>query len=163
MHPHIEAIFIAPRAGEEMLRAPAIRAIAGRGLEGDRYATGTGYYAPHDVCEVTFIEAEVLDIIRCEYGIHVHEGQHRRNIVTRGLSLRDLRGKQLRIGEVLLEYDCPRPPCSYIERITEKGMTRALGEGAGIGMRILTSGTLRERAEIEIIIPENYHPPRVLP
>ena len=161
--PSIEAIFIAPRAGEKMVRVAEVQAIAGRGLEGDRYAVGTGYYAPDDVCEVTLIEGEALDVIRAVHGVHVHDGEHRRNVVTRGLLLRDLRGKQLRIGEVLLEYDCPRPPCGYVERITEKGMTRALGEGAGIGVRVLSSGILREGSSIEVIIPEDYRTPRVLP
>jgi len=119
--PCIEAIFVATKAGEPMTRVPEIEAIAGLGLRDDRYATGEGYYAPSDVCEVTLIE-----------GIHVHNGEHRRNIVTRGLALRELEGTRLRIGDVLLEYDRPRPPCSYVERLTEKGMTRALGEGAGI-------------------------------
>ena len=149
--PRIEAIFIATKAGEPMTRVTEIEAIAGVGLRNDRYATGEGYYAPSDVCEVTLIEGEVLDTIRTVHGIHVHNGEHRRNIVTRGLALRELEGARLRIGDVLLEYDRPRPPCSYVERLTEKGMTRALGEGAGICMRVLNSGTLHEGAEIQIL------------
>lgn len=149
--PCIEAIFIATKASEPMTRVSEILAITGRGLEGDRYATGTGYYCPSDVCEVTLIEGEVLDSIRTIHGIHIHNGEHRRNIVTRGLALRELAGKRMRIGDVLLEYDRPRPPCGYVERLTEKGMTRALGEGAGICVRVLSSGTLREGASIEIL------------
>ncbi|HZJ15899.1 MAG TPA: MOSC domain-containing protein [Chthoniobacteraceae bacterium] len=149
--PRIEAIFVATKAGESMMRVTEIEAIAGVGLRDDRYATGEGYYAPSDVCEVTLIEGEVLDVIRTVHGVHVHNGEHRRNIVTRGLTLRELEGTRLRIGDVLLEYDRPRPPCSYVERITEKGMTRALGEGAGICLRVLQSGKLREGAEIEVL------------
>lgn len=149
--PCIEAIFVATQAGEPMTRVAEIEAIAGVGLRNDRYATGEGYYAPSDVCEVTLIEGEVLDMIRTVHGIHVHNGEHRRNIVTRGLALRELDGKRLRIGDVLLEYDRPRPPCSYVERLTEKGMTRALGEGAGICVLVLNSGTLREGAEIQVL------------
>jgi len=149
--PCLEAIFIATKASEPMTRVSEIGAIAGRGLEGDRYATGTGYYCPSDVCEVTLIEGEVLDSIRAIHGVHIHNGEHRRNIVTRGLSLRALQGKRLRIGDVLLEYDRPRPPCGYVERITQKGMTRAFGEGAGICVRVLTSGTLHEGAKIEVL------------
>lgn len=90
----------------------------------DRYATGEGYYAPSDVCEVTAIEGEALDVIPTVQGIHVHNGEHRRNIVTRGLALRELQGKRLRIGDFLFEYERPRPLCTYVERLTEKGMTR---------------------------------------
>ena len=91
---------------------------------------------------------------RAIHGVHVHNGEHRRNIVTRGLSLRDLAGKSLRFGDVLLESECPRPPCGYVERLTEKGMTRALGEGAGICVRVITSGMLREGAEIHVVDSE---------
>jgi MOSC domain-containing protein YiiM len=159
----IEALFVARRGGEKMMRVEEVRAQAGKGLEGDRYASGTGYYCPQDVCEVTLIEGEVLDRIREVHGVHVHDGEHRRNIVTRGVALEELRGKRLRIGEVLLEYDGPRPPCSYVQRITEPGMTRALGEGAGICARVLEGGVLREGMEIEVIVPEGYREGRVLP
>lgn len=159
----IKAIFVATTAGESMMRVSEIEAMAGVGLRGDRYATGEGYYAPSDVCEVTLIEGEVLDVIRTAHGIQVHNGEHRRNIVTRGLSLRDLPGKRLRIDEVLFEYERPRPPCGYVERLTEKGMTRALGEGAGICARVVTGGLLREGAEIQILDAPNVKPPRRLP
>ena len=69
--PHVESIFIAAKAGEAMTRVSEIQAIKGRGLEGDRYATGTGYYCPSDVCQVTLIEGEVLDSIRTIHGLHV--------------------------------------------------------------------------------------------
>ena len=160
---YIDAIFVVDRAGEPMKRVTEIQAIAGVGLGGDRYATGEGYYAPRDVCEVTLIEGEVLDVIRTMHGVHVHNGEHRRNIVTRGVSLRELAGKRLRIGDVLLEYDRPRPPCGYVERLTEKGMTRALGEGAGICVRVITSGTLREGTAIEVIVEPTQRAPRRLP
>lgn len=162
--PTLEAIFITAEAGQPMRQVSGVRAIAKVGLEGDRYARGEGYYSPHDdVCEVTLIEGEVLDEISATSGIHVQEGQHRRNLVTRGLRLRELEGHQLRIGEVLLEYDRPRPPCAYVERITEKGMTRALGHGAGIGVRVLVSGILHEGAVIEVIPIPGHPGPRRLP
>lgn len=149
--PFIEAIFITPRAGEPMMRVAEVEALAGVGLRGDRYATGVGYYSPRDVCEVTLIEGEVLDAIKREHGIRIHQGQHRRNLVTRGLALRELKGRRLRIGDVLLEYDRPRPPCDHVQRLTEPGMTRALGKGAGIGVRVLESGILREGDTIQVL------------
>jgi MOSC domain-containing protein YiiM len=164
MRSWIEALYIAASAGEPMRRVKEVEAIEGRGLAGDRYAVETGYYCPHDVCEVTLIEGEALDVINAKYGIAVLHGEHRRNIVTRGLPFREIQvpGQQVRIGEVVLEYNGPRPPCGYVERITEKGMTRALGEGAGICARVLSSGTLREGAEI-VAIEGTGRPRRQLP
>ena len=41
----VVSIHIAPAAGLPMETVPEARAIAGRGLEGDRYALGVGYYS----------------------------------------------------------------------------------------------------------------------
>lgn len=149
--PVLEAIFIGPGRGQPMQRVTEVEAVAGQGLTGDRYALGTGYYSGRYDCEVTLIETEALDAITWAGGPQVQQGEHRRNLVTRGLNLRSLEGQRLRIGPVLLEYHRPRPPCDYLQRITEPGMTQALGRGAGIGMRILEGGLLREGMEMEVI------------
>lgn len=146
----VAALFIAPAKGQAMQRVERVLAIAGKGLEGDRYAAGTGYYSGRYDCEVTLIEGEVLDRIEHEDELDLHQGQHRRNIVTRGLSLRTLENCRLRLGEVLLEFHRLRPPCDYLQRLTQPGMTRALGRGAGIGMRVLSGGWLQEGMEIEV-------------
>ena len=62
---NVEAICIAPRASSEMQRLTSVEAIAGVGLQGDRYAAGVGFYSqrPTDpgAREVTLIEAETLE------------------------------------------------------------------------------------------------------
>ena len=159
----LEAIFLTQAAGQPMIRVREVQALAGRGLEGDRYTLGTGYYSRRDPCQLTLIEGEALDLITVGFGLRVKNGEHRRNLVTRGIRLRELEGKRLRVGEVLLEFERPRPPCGYMERITQPGMTRALGEGSGIGVRVLTSGLLHEGAAIVVEAIEGARAPRVLP
>lgn len=147
----IEAIFLSPRAGAPMQRVPEALAKAGRGLEGDRYCEGTGYYSRADPCQITLIEAEALEQMEAQFRVHVFQGEHRRNLVTRGFQLTTLRGRRFAIGDVVLEYDRPRPPCGYLERLTEPRITRAMGEGAGIAARILSSGIIREGDPIELL------------
>ena len=159
----IDALFIAPAAGAPMQRVRAVKAIAEQGLEGDRYAMGAGYYSGRYDCQVTLIEGEVVDAISAAGGIHIQNGEHRRNIVTRGLALRQMVQCRLKIGDVLLEFDRPRPPCDYVQRLTQPGMTRALGRGGGIGMRVLASGWLCEGAEIEVLPNPDAKPPPRLP
>jgi MOSC domain-containing protein YiiM len=128
-----------------------IRAVGNGGLEGDRYKEGTGYWTPYgDVCEVTLIEGEDLDEIENE-GLGVKNGEHRRNIITRGVDLERLRGSRFRIGEAVLEYDRPRPPCKHIQDMTEPGMTRALKRRGGICARVVEGGLIRPRDEISIL------------
>ncbi len=145
----VEEIYITNEGSAAMERVEEVRAVAG-GLEDDRYKEGTGYWTSYgDICEVTLIEAEDLDEIEQEAGLHVKNGEHRRNIVTRGVRLHDLNGSRFRVGEVVLEYDRPRPPCKHVQDVTEPGMTRALRRRrGGICARVIEGGFIRARDEI---------------
>ena len=147
----VEGIYVAREGSATMERVEEVNTIEGCGIEGDRYCEGTGYWTPYgDVCEVTLISAEDLDHIENELGIRVRNGEHRRNIVTRGIKLEDLRRKRFRIGETVLEYDRPRPPCRHVQNLTEPGMTRALKGRGGICARVVEAGTIRARDAIEV-------------
>lgn len=149
---NVEHIFVAAGGGEPMRAVDTVTAIAGRGLDGDRYRAGSGYWSGVDECQVTLIEGEALDRISASDGPAVTEGQHRRNLVTRGVPLGDLVGKRFRIGGAVLVYDRPRPPCRYVESITEPGMTRALGaRRGGICARVVESGTITAGDAVEIL------------
>ena len=147
----IEEIYLAREGSVPMERVEEVRIIEGRGIEGDRYCEGTGFWTLYgDVCEVTLISSEDLDYIESELGISVKNGEHRRNVVTRGIRLDDLRGKRFRIGETVLEYDRPRPPCRHVQDLTEPGMTRALRGRGGICAGVVEGGTIRAHDAIEV-------------
>ena len=144
-------IFVAPGGGVPMQAVEEIEAVAGRGLQGDRYSQRSGYWTDVDECEVTLIEAECLEEIRAKTGISVESGEHRRNIITRGIKLDSLLGKRFQVGTAVFEYDRPRPPCGYIESLTEAGMTRALLGRGGICARVVASGTIRPNDSIVVL------------
>jgi MOSC domain-containing protein YiiM len=147
----IEEIYVTGKGSSPMERVEEIRAVENGGLEGDRYKEGTGYWTSYgDICEVTLIEGEDLDEIENE-GLGVKNGEHRRNIITRGVDLERLRGSRFRIGEAVLEYDRPRPPCKHIQDMTEPGMTRALKRRGGICARVVDGGLIRPRDEISVL------------
>ena len=149
----VEGIFLAPEAGAEMKSVQAATALQGCGLEGDRYCAGTGHWSRFGrVCEVTFIAAEDLDDIERETGVGVKNGEHRRNVVTRGISLKALRrGERFRVGEVVFDYRGPRSVCRYIERLTEPGMTQALKGRGSVCARVIENGTVRVVGEIDLL------------
>jgi MOSC domain-containing protein YiiM len=149
----VEGILLAPEGGAHMKRAEAATALEGCGLEGDRYCAGTGHWSRFGrVCEVTFIAAEDLDDIERETNVGVKNGEHRRNVITRGISLKTLRrGERFRVGDVVFEYQGPRSVCRYIERLTEPGMTQALKGRGGICARVIKNGTVRVGDEVEIL------------
>ena len=146
----VEEIFVTGEGSAAMERVEEVRTIEGGGIEGDRYCVGRGYWTSFgDVCEVTLIEGEDLDYIEEELGIGIKNGEHRRNIITRGIRLGGLRGKKFRIGETVLEYDRPRPPCRHVQDLSEPGMTRALKGRGGICVRVVRAGHIRVDDAIE--------------
>lgn len=148
----IEKIFITSRGGDPVQARTEVGAVAGRGLGGDRYLERTGYWTSVDECEVTLIEGEGLDEITSTTPLRVLHGEHRRNLVTRGIELMSLRGQRFRIGEAILEYDRPRPPCTYIQGLTgQPGLTAALGRRGGICVRVVKSGRIRVQDPIVIL------------
>jgi len=147
----VEEIYISSQGGADMQRVDQIEAMADRGLLGDRYCERRGYWTGVDECQATLIEAEDLEEITKTTNIKIKNGEHRRNIITRDIRLSSLRGKKFQIGEAILEYDRPRPPCSYIQSITEPGMTRALARRGGICVRVAKSGLIRAGDAIVVL------------
>ena len=144
-------IFVTGEGSATMERVDEVTTVEGCGIEGDRYCEGTGFWTRYgDVCQVTLIEGEDLDHIEDELGIRVKDGQHRRNIVTRGVRLLELRRKRFRVGEALLEFDRSRPPCRHVQDLSEPGMTRALKGRGGICARVIRAGSIRANDAIEL-------------
>ena len=148
----IEEIYIAPQGGAPMQRVEQVQAEADCGLCGDRYMQRTGYWTGIDECQVTLIDKESIDWIRETTDIQVANGEHSRNIITQGIRLEELQGRRFAVCEAVLEYDRPRPPCSYIQGLTQKGMTRALGgTRGGICARVVQSGMIRVKDTVQVL------------
>lgn len=137
----VTAIYRSERAGAPMLATPEAEAVAGRGLVGDRYAGGRGRWS--DACQVTLIAAGDLAAVARDAGVKVDAGEHRRNVVVEGLAVADLVGRTFRAGEAVLAGEAPRPPCRYLEELTEPGMQEALEGRGGICARVQESGRIR--------------------
>jgi MOSC domain-containing protein YiiM len=120
------------------------KALANRGLEGDRYAGKAGTFTPTtDTArgyDLTLIEGEVLDNLRLPEGRTLAYAEARSNIVTRGISLNALVGRCFRLGgvECLGQRLCE--PCSHLERLTTKGALRGLIHLGGLRADVLGDG-----------------------
>lgn len=151
----VEAIYIAPTAAAGMRTLQQVEAIAGQGLEGDRYLTGKGYYSsrplPGGGRQLTLIESEVLEAVEEETGVWLDPSECRRNIVTRAVPLNGLQGKQFYVGEVLCEAVRQCDPCKYLEELTGKRVLKPLVNRGGLRAKILTSGPLRTGDRIQEI------------
>ena len=151
----VEAIAVAERATGEMHTVDQARALAGRGLEGDRYAAKAGTFTPaNDAArgyDLTLIEAEVLDSLTLPEGRSLGYAEARRNVVTRGIGLNALVGRRFRVGDVECLGQRLCEPCSHLERLTTKGALRGLIHRGGLRADVLSDGDVVTGALIEVI------------
>lgn len=141
----VVSIHIAPGAGQQMETVPEARAVAGRGLEGDRYALGTGYYSRkpgEGGRELTLIEIEALEALPA-LGVKLGAAESRRNIVTTGVALNHLVGREFWIGAVKLRGTRLCEPCKYLDGLTQDGAMVALIHRGGLRAQILNDGLIR--------------------
>jgi MOSC domain len=141
----VESVNIADEGSGATRPVDSINAIAGQGLEGDRYFTASGTFSKNQSStrEITLIEAEAVDALRDNYGIELDPKDSRRNIVTRDVPLNHLVGRRFRVGEALLEGVKLCEPCSHLESLTQPGVKKGLVHRGGLRARILESGSIR--------------------
>ena len=141
----VVSIHIAPAGSAPIVFVAEIQAIAGKGLEGDRYFRKTGSYSktPGSGREVTLIEAEAIEALKREYQIDIDAAQARRNIVTRGVALNHLIDREFALGEAVLRGTRLCDPCSHLEKLTVKGTLRGLIHRGGLRADIVRGGIIR--------------------
>lgn len=149
--PSVARLFIARKASAPMQEVDQIEAIARRGLRGDRYCEGCGFWSEKDECEITMIAQEDLDDIKQETGIGFDNGAHRRNIVTHNIAMENLIGKRFRIGDAKFAFERPRPPCLHLQTISEPGVVKALVGRSGICVRCFHGGVVKRGDPIILI------------
>ncbi len=122
-----------------------VKAGAGQGLEGDRYANRLGTFSdqPGTGREITLIEIEAIEALKRDYNIELEARLTRRNLVTLGVALNHLVNREFKIGEVILRGTRLCEPCSHMEKLTRKGVLRGLVHRGGLRADIIAGGTLR--------------------
>jgi MOSC domain-containing protein YiiM len=143
---NVVSLFVGKVAGELLLAVPEVRAVPGKGLEGDRYFKGAGTFSkskPQPDHEVTLIEIESIEALKRDYGIDLAPHESRRNILTRGVSLNHLVGREFKVGEVVLRGHRLCEPCSHLEALTRQGVLKGLIHRGGLRAQILTPGVIR--------------------
>ncbi len=152
----ILSIHIAPVEKHPLISLTEARAVAGRGLEGDRYFLKTGTFSnkPSDGREITLIESESLEALLRDYNIALHPEETRRNILTKGIALNHLVNKEFFAGEILLRGIRLCEPCGHLESLTKEGVRAGLMHRGGLRANILSDGVIRVGDEIVLkVVP----------
>ena len=133
----VAGLLVAPEAEAPLVAVESVVALAGRGLDGDRYGAGRGTFSgPGRGYQLTLVEAETLDELNISWE------RARRNVVTRGVSLNPLVGRRFRIGAVECIGRRLCEPCAHLEKVSGAGLLRPLVHRGGLRADILAGGTI---------------------
>jgi MOSC domain-containing protein YiiM len=135
----VESISIGP--SEALAPVESVNAVAGCGLEGDRYFRPDGA-RPGEA--LTLIEAEALE------DVGLTGAQSRRQVVVRGVRLNDLVGKRFRVGGVECFGVELCEPCAHLESLTRPGIMRDLVHRGGLNADILAGGTIAVGDRVDV-------------
>ena len=148
---NVIAIHVAADESGPMQTIQQVRAVAGMGLEGDRYfnvvakdgkTEQTGRHA-------TLIESEALAALERDYKITLRADQSRRNILTRGVALNHLVGREFKIGDAVLRGVRLCEPCRYLEKMSGLPVMRGLLHRGGLRAEIVKDGLIRAGDSIQ--------------
>lgn len=146
----VMGIYLAPEVGEPTESVDKVNAVAGKGLEGDRYFHADGLPADNVGLEATLIETEVLEDLQREEGVALKSGESRRQIETSGVRLNDLVDREFRVGEVVLRGVLLCEPCSHLASMTDAKVLPGLVHRGGLRTRIVTGGVINVGDAVEV-------------
>ncbi|MGH7503111.1 MAG: MOSC domain-containing protein [Longimicrobiales bacterium] len=132
----LEAIWIKRVRRGPMAPADRARLVAGRGIEGNANQGGHR--------QVTLIEREVWDDLTRGLGGDIDPAARRANLLVRGISLANSRGRTLRIGACRIKIRGETRPCELLDEV-RPGLKAALSVswGGGAFGQVLEDGEIR--------------------
>ena len=144
-------IFISPEHGyvgqvpeharkQQMRSTDEVECVASKGLRGDRFFNHKDNYKG----QITFFSAEVFEAACAHVGASdCPPWAMRRNVMTEGIDLNELIGREFEIQGVRFYGTQECAPCCWMDRMVGPGAKDFLKGRGGLRARILKSGTLR--------------------
>jgi MOSC domain-containing protein YiiM len=146
-------IYVSEVKTEPMQSLTTATALKGQGLAGDRYAAKAGTFTPDSArlrgYDLTLIESEVIKRLTLTDGSQLDPADARRNLVTRGIDLNALVGREFTIGSVRAFGQRLCEPCVHLQRLTRPGVIAGLVHQGGLRADVLTDGEIRLGDKIE--------------
>lgn len=143
----VVGIYVAPQAGNPMTAKEAVTAERGHGLVGDRYHGGAGTWSGGNRSgpgrQVTLIERETVEAIRRDRDLDLTAADTRRNLVTAGVALNHLVGREFTAGQVRLRGIKLCEPCRHLEQVTGKPVRAPLVHRGGLNAEVVADGVIK--------------------
>lgn len=143
-------IGLRPGQGQPMQVVSGVRALQGRGLEGDRKALRSGGER-----QVTLYQHEHLAVVASLLGrAEVEPAAMRRNLAVAGINVLALRARRFAIGSLSFEGTGYCAPCRRLEETLGRGGFNASRGHGGITARVLSDGWLAIGDEVRADGPD---------
>ncbi len=127
------------KSAEEMKDVNTVEVIASKGIVKDRYFNENN----NQDIQITLIESENIDYYNQISETNIPYISFRRNIITKGIQLNDLVGKEFLIGNVKIKGHRLCAPCRYLqEMLKQKNLVKKLLNRGGLRCEILTDGII---------------------
>ena len=141
-------ICITKESGKDLEDIDSISVIANKGIENDRYFKDDN---DKDV-QLTLIEKENIDYYNSISKSDIPYINFRRNIITSGIKLNDLVGKELFVGNVKIKVHRLCDPCKYLQdKLNDNNLVKKLVNKGGLRCQVITDGIISVNDEINII------------
>ena len=132
-------IGIAEYTGSKMLNVSSVEALAGKGLLNDRKFMNNN----NNKSQLTFIEIENINYVNKILVSKIPAINFRRNIITQGVNLNDLNGKEFFVGPVKVKAHDLCRPCKYLQQLlNQKNLMKELLLKGGLRCEILVDGKI---------------------
>ena len=150
----VKSIYICESAGLPMQSISRAELVAGKGIVGDRYYNETGTFsaklAGKPSKEATLVEIENIDEFNSAYSHEFAGPDFRRNIVTSGVRLNDLVGKQFSVGKTVLRGIKLCEPCTHLQALLVDDVLPGLVGKGGLRAEIVVGGQIAIGDSIEV-------------
>jgi len=124
----------------ELREVSELECVAGRGIRGDRFFD----YKPDYKGQITFFSEEVFEALCRELGLPgARVEATRRNVITRGVDLNSLIGREFEVQGVRFLGIEECRPCYWMDDALGAGSEQWLRGRGGLRARILSDGVLR--------------------
>ena len=135
----VHEIGIYKNKGDEIVNVNNVEAIKGKGLVNERHFKENN----EKRCQITLIEIENINHYNRITGTTIPAINFLRNIITKGIQLNELVGKEFFIGTVKVKAHDLCRPCKYLqESLHQKNIIKELLLTGGLRCEILSSGRI---------------------
>jgi len=132
-------IAISENSKGKMLGIPAVEVVAKKGIVGDRYFRENN----SEKCQITLIESENINYYNQKFKTSIAYIDFRRNIITSGIKLNELLGKEFFVGEIKIKAHDLCRPCKYLQKtLKQENIIKEFIKKGGLRCEILNNGKI---------------------